>query len=169
MTDLTPTDWWQKNPTKARKWRAVGVSPLLRFMRYEKGGQHYAHYDAAYVYEDPKVRTLMSFVLYLTTNENGGATRFIRDGQHTVPILERNHADWDRPVEKDEVLLSVSPRKGRLVMFDHRLCHDVEPYAGNEPRIIIRGDVIYQDNTRCSCKQPFVPWYGHSPLCPNGD
>src|SRR5690606_13968941 len=44
MDDRTATDWWQGE--KHRNWEPVGVSPLWRFMRYEKEGQHYAHYDA---------------------------------------------------------------------------------------------------------------------------
>ena len=64
--EFTATDWWQGN--KERKaWLPNGVSPMLRMMRYEKSGQHYAHYDAAFIYPEDRFRTLMSFVVYLTT------------------------------------------------------------------------------------------------------
>ena len=48
MDDFTATDWWQQG--MHRRWRYVGVSPMLRYMRYEQGGEHYAHYDAAFIY-----------------------------------------------------------------------------------------------------------------------
>ena len=113
-------------------------------MKYESGGQHYAHYDAGFIYPDDKYRTLQSIVIYLTTNVAGGSTRFIQDGQSTVPMRERKTEDWLREVEPNEVITSVYPKKGNILFFDHRLCHDVEKYFGNGPRIIVRGDIIYQ-------------------------
>jgi hypothetical protein len=44
-----------------RSWRLVGLSPVLRFMRYSPGGRHLCHYDAAYDYGDGR-RTLLSVV-----------------------------------------------------------------------------------------------------------
>ena len=140
FNQYTATDWWQGD--KKEYWSPVGVSPMLRFMKYEKHGQHYAHYDAGYL--SPSYRTLMSFVIYLTTNENGGCTRFINDKQDQLPIWERTHLDWLREATDDEVLLKVSPKAGRILLFDHRLCHDVEAYLGDNDRIIIRGDIIFK-------------------------
>jgi len=137
----TRTDWWQHEVSN--RWKLEGVSPMLRFMRYDKGGEHYAHYDAGYIYPDVNYRTLKSFVLYLTTNDSG-STRFIDDGQSRIPIMERNHDDWGRQTTEDEVILSVKPEKGKILIFDHRICHDVSEFLGNEPnRVIIRGDLIY--------------------------
>lgn len=142
MSDFTATDWWQHG--MHRQWRYVGVSPMLRYMRYEQGGEHYAHYDAAFIYPDPTYRTLTSVVIYLSTNSTG-ATRFVRDNQDAVPIWDRKHEDWNRQVRDDEVIASSLPVKGSVLFFDHRLCHDVAPYDGAEgSRIIIRGDLTYQ-------------------------
>lgn len=146
MYDTSSTDWHQDNPDKRRDWHPVGVSPMARYMRYDQGGQHFAHYDAGYIYPDgPGLRrTLMSGVLYLTTNKTGD-TRFIKDGQESLPVWERNHADWDREVKPEEVLRQFSPEEGSVLLFDHRLTHDVSRYDGAEgPRIIIRFDVIFQ-------------------------
>ena len=139
--DLTPTDWYQLNGS--RVWKPYSLSPLLRFMEYQKNGQHYAHYDAGYIYPDSSYRTLKSVVIYLTTSEKDGQTRFIKDGQETIPVYDRNHNDWDREVRPEEVEIAVKPSAGDILIFDHRLCHDVEKYTGNNPRIIIRTDIIY--------------------------
>lgn len=93
MTPHDATDWWQGDKDRTT-WYPVGFSPMLRFMRYESGGQHYAHYDAGFIYPDDNYRTLQSVVIYLTTNKEGGATRFIEDNQFYLPIWERDHQDW---------------------------------------------------------------------------
>ena len=149
FTRFSPTDWWQDNngnqiKPKKRTYKTIGVSPMMRFMKYEKDGQHYAHYDAAYIYPNDKFRTLYSMVIYLTTNDLGGSTRFIYDSQYNVNIWERNHDDWTREAVLDEVLFSSKPVKGNVLIFPHRMCHDVEKYFGDAPRIIIRGDILFE-------------------------
>ena len=142
MSDDTLTDWWQNNPTRLN-WTPVAISPLLRFMKYGKNGKHYAHYDAGFIYPDDNYRTLQSFVVYLTTNSTG-ATRFIDDKQ-TGPIWNRKNEDWSKKAKSDEVLATSYPKEGNVLIFDHRMCHDVEKYLGKEgDRIIIRGDIVYK-------------------------
>lgn len=142
MSDTIATDWWQDGPY--RKWVPVGVSPMLRFMKYEKDGQHYAHYDAGYIYPDPHYRTLKSIVIYLTTNEDSGSTRFIKDGQEKLAVWDRDHRDWTRETAEEEILAKSYPKEGSILVFNHRLCHDVETFKGPGDRIIIRGDIIYK-------------------------
>lgn len=134
------------DPTDAsghRTWRVVGVSPLLRFMRYEPGGRHLCHYDAAFDYGDGR-RTLLSIVWFLSDSPGSGATRFVRDGQDALPTRARDFADWSRDTRDDEVLLAIQPARGHAVVFDHRLCHDVQRWDGPGDRVIIRGDVVYE-------------------------
>jgi len=126
-----------------RSWRVVGLSPLLRFMRYEPGGRHLCHYDAGFDYGDGR-RTLLSAVFYLTDALHSGATRFVRDGQEEKPVHERNFADWTVDTEDEQVVASVSPHAGDAVLFDHRLCHDVQRWEGPGLRVIIRADVVYE-------------------------
>lgn len=147
--DKKASDWWQyldktEYPFLTKNYTPIAVSPLLRFMKYEKGGQHYAHYDAAFIYPNTRYRTLKSVVIYLTTNQ-GAATRFIEDGQDHISIWDRKHDDWSRPVREEEILGKSECIAGNILIFDHRMCHDVEQYLGNDgPRIIIRGDIVYQ-------------------------
>lgn len=141
--EFTPTDFWQNS--YCTLWQPVLISPMFRCMTYLSGGKHFPHYDAAYIYpEDNNIRTLKSFVLYLTTCESSGATRFIRDGQEDIPIRLRNHNDWDREPTEDEIIGKELPKAGDLILFDHRICHDVQEYSENGSRIIVRGDIVYQ-------------------------
>lgn len=139
MHDFTATDW-----PPHRRWRKLGLSPVLRFMRYDLGGQHCCHYDQSFDYGDGR-RTLMSVVFYLSevAEGAGGCTRFVHDGQEEMPISERNFGDWTRLTRADEVILGVRPQLGSALIFDHRLCHDVEHFSGDKPRVIVRGDVVF--------------------------
>jgi hypothetical protein len=150
MGAYSATDWFDadaegKGPHGHRYWAPVGVSPMARYMRYDQGGQHFTHYDAGYIYPGGLQRTLMSGVLYLTTNSTG-ATRFIADGQNLVPVAMRRHQDWDHEVSDPELVRDAyTPQMGSVLLFDHRLAHDVSKYEGGEgPRIIIRFDVIFE-------------------------
>lgn len=142
----------QRSPTEAfatatrsghRTWRVVGLSPLLRFMRYDPDGRHLCHYDAGYDYGDGR-RSLLSVVFYLTDAPTSGATRFVRDGQEQRLACARDFADWTRDARDDEIVAVVRPRSGSALVFDHRLCHDVQEWRGPGSRVIIRADVVYE-------------------------
>lgn len=138
----TLTDWWQGDKTRT-EWEPVAFSPMLRFMRYEKAGEHYAHYDAGFIYPNDNYRSLKSVVIYLTTNTSG-ETRFIEDDQ-TGPVWDRNHDDFIKRTEIGKAIAASVPEAGNILIFDHRMCHDVAEYKGDEgSRIIIRGDIVYK-------------------------
>lgn len=140
MDNDTATDW-----DECQVWRAVGVNPLMRFIRYADGGVLVPHYDAPYVYNDER-RTLMSFLIYLTdnTDNSGGATRFIADSQRKLPLANRNYSDWSRFATEDEVICSVSPQAGSALIFDHRILHDSELLVGDPQKIVLRTDIIFE-------------------------
>ena len=141
---FSPTDGFATAKRRGhRSWRAVGLSPILRFMRYEPGGAHAPHYDAGYDYGDGR-RTLLSVIFFLTDGSGSGATRFIADGQDTLPSAARDFADWPRAPRADEVLVRCEPVAGAALVFDHRLCHDVEHWDGPGARLSIRADVVYE-------------------------
>jgi NAD+ synthetase len=139
MNAYTPTDW-----DGTRVWRAVGVSPLLRFIRYEQGGLLVPHYDGPFIYHEGK-RTLVSVIVYIDSGVKGtGATRFIKDPQSNLPVSERNLDDWTRCAFEEEVLSKVSPDPGTCLVFDHRLLHDSEAYSGSTDKVILRTDIIFE-------------------------
>ena len=127
-------------------WRAVGVNPVLRFMVYQPGGQLVPHYDAGFDYGDGRRFTLMSLVIYLNSLPEGagGRTRFLRDPQRGLPVHERNFEDWDHPAPQADCLAEILPQAGRAVLFDHRLLHDGEAWAGPGERLIVRTDLVFE-------------------------
>lgn len=137
--DLFPLCFDHKN----RNFQFLGSTPFLRFMRYIDGGKHTPHYDAPFWNEEEKYVTLFSWVLYLNKPNGVGARfQFINDLQQ----LEGHPTQWDRSDWRnmsDDVLESISPEGGLLLVFPHWLCHQVEEFIGNGYRYIIRGDVAY--------------------------
>ncbi len=129
-------------------WRPIGVNPLMRFIRYEDESLLVAHYDGTYAKTETQ-RTLMSLVIYLTSNESG-ATRFLKDPQAGFAMSDMDFSDWDRVGNDDEVLFSNKPMAGSALLFDHRLLHDGAPYVKavekpwNSEKIIIRTDIVFE-------------------------
>lgn len=126
-------------------WRAVGVSPLFRLIKYTADGILVPHYDAPFDFGDGR-RTLKSMIVYLTdASASGDATRFIKDPQQEVPPLTRKYDDWNRLAKPDEILLSLSPAAGTAIILNHRVLHDSAPTGKGAPdKIVMRADIVYE-------------------------
>ena len=145
MNDYSSTDFWQGDKNR-RKFKFECVSPMLRWMKYLDGGTHFCHFDQGFVYNNDNYRSLMSIVIYLSTNKTG-ATRIIDDKQGHLPVWDRNHNDWTRETRPDEVLYESYPVAGSMLIFSHRIAHDVQkfvPENEDERRIIVRGDLVFK-------------------------
>ncbi len=141
MAEDTPTDW-----DGHHVWRAIGISPLFRFIKYTSGGLLVPHFDGPFTYPNGQ-KTLMSIVVYLNTeNVTGGFTRFIRDPHIDTPLAEKDHSDWSRFAREDEVLFRIDPEPGAAIVFDHRILHDALEISGEGEKIIIRSDIVF---TKC--------------------
>lgn len=138
MKEDTPTDW-----KGSHIWRAIGVSPLFRFIKYNEGGLLVPHYDGPFTYPDGN-KTLMSLVIYLNTeNVTGGLTRFLKDPQIDAPLDQKDYADWKRYAREDEILFEVNPEPGAAIVFDHRILHDSLQIEGKGEKVIIRTDIVF--------------------------
>lgn len=143
MQDTSPTDW-----DGTRIWNAVGINPLMRFIRYETGGALVPHYDAPYILNNNQ-RTLMSVVLYLAKDSGviGGDTRFITDPQTCLPLSQRDYADWTALADEKNVVARVEPLAGSALVFDHRILHDSQPVIGIGEKLLLRTDIIFERAT----------------------
>lgn len=127
------------------QYTMIGSTPFLRFMKYKSGGMHVPHHDAPYENNDEKYITMFSYVLYLNTPKGtGGEFQFIEDHRNT-----NNHyfpeqwdtSDWTNM--SNDVTMNIKPERGKLLIFPHWLCHQVQQYTGEGFRYIIRGDCAY--------------------------
>ena len=133
-------------PLDYSNFELIGSTPFMRFMRYPGGGQHVPHYDAPYVASSAMYTTLMSWVLYLNTPPgSGGEFQFIDDRQWHLHPLNRDRSDWTSMAKPEDIMASVEPKCGRLLIFPHWLPHQVALYAheGSGWRTAIRGDIAY--------------------------
>ena len=112
----------------------VGINPAFRFIDYPGGGYLVPHYDFPYR-ESENCLTLFSLVLFLTTNQAEGATRFIRE------YRENDDRDWTRIADEHEVLASFEPKVGSALLFPHHLLH--EGQATTQRKTIVRTDILY--------------------------
>lgn len=123
------------------QWRAIGLNPLFRVMKYNEGDFLYPHYDDSY-YESDKVRSLKSVVIVVQTATDGGATRFLKDNQLSIPFEKRDFSDKNVIPFVEDVEYSFK-EDGSVLVFNHRLLHDGEKVIKGE-KIIIRTDVMYE-------------------------
>jgi NAD+ synthetase len=124
-------------------WRACGVSPLFRFIKYASDGTLVAHYDAPFDFGDGR-RTLKSMIVYLTEGQAAGATRFVRDTQQNILAPQRDYADWTRCAQDNEVIASFAPGPGSALIFNHRILHDSAPTKSTAEKIVMRADIVYE-------------------------
>lgn len=132
-----------KTPFKAQhRYKLLGSTPWMRFMKYKNKGMHTPHHDAPYENTDEKYTTLFSWVLYLNTPDGeGGSFDFIDDGQTDNHPKDWNLSDWK--YMSSNYLDRILPQAGSMLIFPHWLCHQVDEYIGKGYRYIIRGDVAY--------------------------
>lgn len=125
-------------------WRFVGINPLCRFIKYEQGGALVPHYDWAFQAEGSPRKTLVSLVVYLTAPQTSGRTRFIKDEKAGVPVAQRDLADWTRFPRSDEVVYAHQAMAGNALCFEHSLLHDSEDHHQDDPKIIMRTDLVFE-------------------------
>lgn len=96
----------------------AGANPRLRLYRYGPGERHGAHWDTVVELADG-VRSMLTLVFYLNEGFVGGETEFVELGAHVVP------------------------KRGRALLFQHRVMHRAcEVQAGE--KLVLRTDVLYR-------------------------
>ena len=136
LTEYSMIEWRDHE-----RWEPVGINPLFRFIQYKEDGFLVPHYDAPYQ-ENDETQTVKSLVVYLTENESGGETRFLKDKQEKLPLKERDFSDQFFTPDDSDVTYKVKPQVGRAIAFDHRRLHDSA--SSKESKVIMRTDIVYR-------------------------
>ena len=97
--------------------RLANVNERIRLYRYGPGQRHGSHWDTPVELAD-KRETLLTLVLYLNDDFEGGATFF------------------------DELKKTITPTPGLALLFQHRVLHTAEPVTAGE-KFVMRSDVFY--------------------------
>ena len=142
-------------------WRLAGINPVFRFIEYKKHGYLVPHYDCGYDFQDNSRYTLMSVLIYLTPANKaaGGVTRFLWDKQFHLPTVERDFSDHhEQGSATQESLFDFDPLLGEALVFDHRLLHEATSWLGEQSRIVLRTDLIFE---RCGVDLPMPENHDH--------
>ncbi|MGV3623231.1 MAG: prolyl hydroxylase family protein [Archangium sp.] len=103
-------------------WVLCGTNERLRCYRYAPGEYFRPHFDGAF-HRNPDERSLLTFMVYLNDVDAGGDTAF--------PDLE----------------LSVKPRAGSALLFNHHLLHESTTLQRGL-KYAVRSDVMYRRDAR---------------------
>jgi hypothetical protein len=96
----------------------VGLNERFRGYRYEPGQRFAPHYDGAFV-RNPSEQSLLTFMVYLNQDFEGGTTDFLQYG------------------------VRVQPRTGRALLFQHFLLHE-GTVLHRGVKYALRSDVMYR-------------------------
>lgn len=129
---------WHPNPV----WRFVGVNPMVRLLEYTNGDYLVPHYDDSF-YESKTCRSLITLVMVISNDCDGGATRFLKDKQDNVSFNERDFSDWNNCPEEKDISFVIKPTPGSALLFPHRVLHDGEKVE-NGSKIILRTELMFE-------------------------
>ncbi|QRN93011.1 2OG-Fe(II) oxygenase [Archangium violaceum] len=105
-------------PPVLGRWRAVGTNERFRCYRYQPGQFFAPHFDGAFI-RSPVERSMLTLLVYLNGDCEGGETRFLD--------LERE----------------VIPARGMGLLFEHPVLHEGAVVRGGT-KYVLRTDVMYQ-------------------------
>ena len=104
-------------PPDLADMRPVGANERFRCYRYESGQRFAPHYDGAF-HRSPVEESLLTFMIYLNEDFEGGATEF------------------------HEYQATVVPKTGAALLFQHRLLHEgCVVHSG--VKYVLRSDIMY--------------------------
>ncbi len=105
-------------PPKLRHMRPFGANERLRCYRYDRGERFAPHYDGAFQRSDEE-ESLLTFMVYLNDDFDGGATAF------------------------HHYRTSVTPKTGMALLFQHRLLHE-GCVIESGVKYVLRSDIMYR-------------------------
>jgi hypothetical protein len=111
--------------------RVQGVAmEQMRFLFYQEEGGHLPPHVDLDRSDDLGRRSTHTFILYLTSCASGGETQLL--AEHST-----------RPDSAAAVVASVTPVRGRLLLFPHMCPHLARPVtAEGLPKLLLRGEMF---------------------------
>jgi len=114
----------------------IGLNERIRFCRYQEGQSFSIHQDGVY-YPAESQATKYTFLLYLNDDFKGGKTSFY-------------NSKTDTNSRK-----SIRPKKGKLIIFDHRIWHKGDLILKGD-KYILRSDIIVNTTLNHTHHQGYI-------------
>ena len=141
-------------------WKASGVNPRFRVLKYSSGERFELHQDGSYQMEPLRredgvlieQQSFVTFQLYLNNGGGvdftGGSTRFIQpvsssansSGLNEASLIDANHTG--RNLREIAEVNDVVPKKGRLLLFQHNCWHEGERVTSGV-KYVLRSEIMY--------------------------
>ncbi|XP_074644083.1 uncharacterized protein LOC141900911 [Tubulanus polymorphus] len=121
------------------KWTPVGLNEQFRVCSYDTGGHFAPHFDGVFV-ENTRRRSLMTLMLYLNSDFEGGSTNFMNS---EVQDLHKNCLSGKYCGNERNVLIRIKPETGMATVFNHHRLHEGEQLKSGE-KYILRTDIMFQ-------------------------
>lgn len=115
-------------------WRAIGINPRFRGLRYGSG-DHFAPHRDDFERVDEDTRSFYTVILYCAQRGSGGRTLLLDDG-HPLAAVDGRYCALD-----DFVTAAVDPRPGDALVFFHGELHAGEP--AQDLKLILRTDLLF--------------------------
>lgn len=109
-------------PQTFRGWGLEGINERFRFYKYEPGQEFKIHMDGHYQ-RNIDSKSCLTLLIYLSDDCTGGETSFY--------------------TEEEDKFFTVTPEKGSLLLFQHRVLHAGEPVVSGT-KYVLRTDVMYK-------------------------
>ena len=113
----------------------IRLNERLRFYRYRAGQRFDWHSDGYYETPDHRLRSVFTFMVYLSEGCEGGATQ--------VQVPSRLAAAEALFAQGEDPVLNVVPVVGRALVFLHPLRHTGAEVTAGEKHVL-RSDVMYE-------------------------
>lgn len=123
-------------------WVPSGLNHDLLFAKYPSGGSFAPHTDGRATHDFNR-RSFESVIIFLNDLPEGcgGGTRFYQDDAlNKLKRAENNQWTADSSL----VTEYITPRAGRVLIFDQSLIHEGDPPLDPFVKIIIRSDIMYE-------------------------
>ena len=118
------------------RWTAYGISERWRLCRYDPGGHFAPHFDSD-TWNSTTDKSLQTVQVYLNGDFDGGGINFVRAGKE-------QYVDGEGRMRArgDNVILSVKPEAGMVVVFDHKVLHEGEACEGGR-KYFMRSELMF--------------------------
>lgn len=137
--EITPANIRQMagDDSAVGSWEATGLNECWRFCRYDRSGHFGPHFDGEFC-RNQNERSFYTFMIYLNGGFEGGETNFVGDKQ---TIFKDPETGCIR-AEADNILESVRPEPGLVLVFQHKTMHEGAALKGDK-KYIARSEVMY--------------------------
>eukprot|EP01102_Stenamoeba_stenopodia_P002892 TRINITY_DN1277_c0_g1_i2.p1 TRINITY_DN1277_c0_g1~~TRINITY_DN1277_c0_g1_i2.p1 ORF type:complete len:282 (-),score=57.56 TRINITY_DN1277_c0_g1_i2:34-879(-) len=119
------------------QWEATGLNECWRFCRYDRSGHFGPHFDGEFC-RNQEERSFYTFMIYLNGGFEGGETNFVGDNQ----TIFKDPATGCIRAEKENIIESVKPEPGLVLVFQHKTMHEGAALAGDK-KYIARSEVMF--------------------------